>query len=69
MYFAEHSELLHVISINFINIFLFFSGETMVYGAQVNNLGYMVLSNRPGIQTPVSLASLNSYALCSGIQN
>ena len=41
----------------------------MVYGAQVNNLGYMVLSNRPGIQTPVSLAILNSYALCSGIQN
>lgn len=41
----------------------------MVYGAQVNNLGYMVLSNRPGILTPVSLARLNSYALCSGIQN
>lgn len=69
MYFSEHSELLHVISINFINIFFFLSGETMVYGAQVNNLGYMVLSNRPGILTPVSLASLNSYALCYGIQN
>lgn len=60
LYFAEHSELLHVIVTNIINICLFSSGETKVYGTQVNNLGYTGLNSRHGIQTLVYLAVLNS---------